>query len=201
VRRFRFRSKFGRHYACLRYHSFKTFWQAVGSGPGFRSARLPGRDHLALASEVGIEVLCSARDCAAIKRFLAEVGYNGEKIVVNVPTDVSELGDLTRTGAKQRRRAGMNVDLQDFAKRQDRICVDLPKQLWEEVLFIPIGEYWQASAYGKRLTDILPGRFTTFYGVLWRVAGVGQITRRGAARRRTAPALHLLTFLVPARPI
>ena len=33
------------------------------------------------------------------------------------PTDVSELGNLTRTGAEQLRRAGMNVDLQemDFA--------------------------------------------------------------------------------------
>ena len=48
---------------------------------------------------------------------LAEAGYKGEKIVVMAPTDVSELGNLTRTGAEQLRRAGMNVDLQemDFA--------------------------------------------------------------------------------------
>jgi len=39
----------------------------------------------------------------------------------------------------------------------------LQKQLWEDVPFIPMGEYWQASAYRKRLTDILPSRFATFY--------------------------------------
>ena len=28
-----------------------------------------------------------------------------------------------------------------------------------------MGEYWQASAYRKDLTDILPGCFAVFYGV------------------------------------
>jgi hypothetical protein len=28
-----------------------------------------------------------------------------------------------------------------------------------------MGEYWQASAYRKRLTGIVPGCFPTFYGV------------------------------------
>jgi len=28
-----------------------------------------------------------------------------------------------------------------------------------------MGEYWQASAYRKRLTGIVPGCFATFYGV------------------------------------
>ena len=50
-------------------------------------------------------------------------------------------------------------------ERQKRICADLQKQLWEDVPFIPMGEYWQATAYRKRLTDILPGCFATFYGV------------------------------------
>jgi peptide/nickel transport system substrate-binding protein len=189
-----------------------------------------------LATDVGIEVLHSPRDYAAVKRALAEAGYKGEKIVVMAPTDVSELGNLTRTGAEQLRRAGMNVDLQemDFGsvvrrrgnqgppdrggynmfctlidrslpnvhpygnlairadgkepingwansprieelraawldtadlEQQKRICVDLQKQLWEDVPFIPMGEYWQATAYRKHLTDILPGCFATFYGV------------------------------------
>jgi peptide/nickel transport system substrate-binding protein len=189
-----------------------------------------------LATDVGIEVLRSPRDYAAVKRALAEAGYKGEKIVVIVPTDVSELGNLTRTGAEQLRRAGMNIELQEmdfgsvirrrlnqgppdkggynmfctlvdrslpnvhpygnFAIRADgtepgngwansprieelraawldtadleqqkRICVDLQKQLWEDVPFIPMGEYWQASAYRKRVTDILPGCFAVFYGV------------------------------------
>jgi peptide/nickel transport system substrate-binding protein len=152
------------------------------------------------------------------------------------PTDVSELGNLTRTGAEQLRRAGMNVDLQemDFGsvvrrrgnqgppdkggynmfctlidrslpnvhpygnlairadgkepingwansarieelraawldtadlEQQKRICVDLQKQLWEDVPFIPLGEYWQATAYRKDLTDVLPGSFAVFHGV------------------------------------
>jgi peptide/nickel transport system substrate-binding protein len=188
------------------------------------------------ASDVGIEVLRRPRDYVAVKRALADAGYKGEKIVVIVPTDARELGDLTRTGAEQLRRAGMNIDQQDmdvgswFRRRvnqappekggynmfgtlidrslpnihpfgnvairadgkeplngwadsprieelraqwldtadleqQKRICVDLQKQLWEDVPFIPMGEYWQATAYRKHLTDILPGCFATFYGV------------------------------------
>jgi hypothetical protein len=42
---------------------------------------------------------------------------------------------------------------------------DLQKQLWIDVPFIPMGEYWQATAYRKDLTDVLPGCFAVFYGV------------------------------------
>jgi peptide/nickel transport system substrate-binding protein len=48
---------------------------------------------------------------------------------------------------------------------QKRLCVELQKRLWEDAPFIPLGEYWQASAYPKDLTDVIPGCFTTFYGV------------------------------------
>jgi peptide/nickel transport system substrate-binding protein len=48
---------------------------------------------------------------------------------------------------------------------QKRLCAELQKRLWEDVPFIPLGEYWQASAYRKELTDVVPGCFTTFYGV------------------------------------
>ena len=189
-----------------------------------------------LATDFGIEVLRSPRDYAAVKRALAGAGYKNEKIVVIVPTDVSELGNLTRIGAEQLRRAGMNIDLQEMdfgsvvrrivnhgssdkggynmfctlidrsvpndhpygnvairadgkapvngwansprieelrsawldrvdVEQQKRICVDLQKQLWEDVPFIPLGEYWQATAYRKDLTGILPGCFAVFYGV------------------------------------
>jgi ABC-type transport system substrate-binding protein len=189
-----------------------------------------------LGSDVGIEVLRSPRDYAAVKRALAAAGYKGEKIVVIVPTDVSEIGNLTRTGAEQLRRAGMNIELQEMdagsvvrkrnnqgppdkggynmfctlidrslpnvhpygnlairadgkepingwadsprieelraawldtadLEQQKRICVDLQKQLWKDVPFIPLGEYWQATAYRKDLTDVLPGCFAVFYGV------------------------------------
>jgi peptide/nickel transport system substrate-binding protein len=50
-------------------------------------------------------------------------------------------------------------------EQQKRICVDLQKQLWEDVPFIPLGEYWQATAYRKDLTNVLPGCFAVFYGV------------------------------------
>jgi peptide/nickel transport system substrate-binding protein len=189
-----------------------------------------------LATDVGIEVLKSSRDYTAVKRTLAEAGYKGEKIMVMAPTDVSELGNLTRTGAEQLRRAGMNVDLQemDFGsvvrrrsnqgppekggydvfctlvdrslpnvhpfgnlairadgkepingwassprieelraawldtmdlEQQKRIAADLQKQMWVDVPFIPMGEYWQATAYRKDIKDVLPGCFAVFYGV------------------------------------
>jgi peptide/nickel transport system substrate-binding protein len=189
-----------------------------------------------LATDVGTEILRAPRDYAKVRQALAAAGYKGEKIVVIAPTDVSELGNLTRTGAEQLRRAGMNVDLQemDFGsvvrrrgnqgpsdkggynmfctlidrslpnvhpygylairadgkevlngwansarieelradwldaadfEQQKRICTKLQKQLWEDVPFIPMGEYWQATAYRKDLTDVLAGCFATFYGV------------------------------------
>jgi len=188
------------------------------------------------ASDVGTEILRSPRNYPAVKQALAAAGYKGEKVMVMAPTDVHELGNLTRTGAEQLRRAGMNVDLQemdfgsvvrrrsnqgppdkggydmfctlidrslpnshpfgnlairadgkevingwaksprieelraawldtaDFAE-QKRICAELQNQLFADVPFIPLGEYWQASAYRKDLADILPGCFATFYGV------------------------------------
>jgi peptide/nickel transport system substrate-binding protein len=188
------------------------------------------------ASDLGIEVLRSPRDYAVVKQALALAGYKGEKIVVICPTDVSELENLTKIGAEQLRRAGMNVDLQEMdfgtvvrrrsnqgppdkggwnvfctlidrsipnshpyghpmlradgkaalggwptslrieelcaawldaadGEEQRRICADLQKQLWEDVPFIPMGEYWQATAYRKDLTDVLPGCFAVCYGV------------------------------------
>src|SRR6266851_373157 len=189
-----------------------------------------------LASDIGIEVLKSPRDYAKVKQALTAAGYKDERIIVMAPTDVRELGDLTRTGAEQLRRAGMNVDLQEFdfgnvirrrnnqgppdkggynmfctlidrslpnvhpfgnlairadgkepingwasspkieelraawldtadLEQQKKICEEMQKQLWQDVPFIPLGEYWQASAYRKRLVDIIPGCFATFYGV------------------------------------
>jgi peptide/nickel transport system substrate-binding protein len=188
------------------------------------------------ATDVGIGVLEGPRDYVKVKQALAAAGYNGEKIVVMAPTDVHELGNLTRIGAEQLRRAGMNVDLLevDFANvirrrvnqgppekggynvfctlidrslpnihpygnlairadgkepingwansptieelrgawldtadpgEQRRLCAELQKQLWVDVPFIPLGEYWQATAYRKDITGIIPGCFATFYGV------------------------------------
>jgi len=48
---------------------------------------------------------------------------------------------------------------------QRRICAELQMQLWQEVPYIPMGEYWQSTAYRKDLLDVLPGCFATFYEV------------------------------------
>jgi peptide/nickel transport system substrate-binding protein len=77
------------------------------------------------AIDVGIEVLRRPRDYVAVKRALADAGYKGEKIVVIVPTDARELGDLTRTGAEQLRRAGMKHRSAGHGRRQ---LVPAPRQ-------------------------------------------------------------------------
>jgi len=48
---------------------------------------------------------------------------------------------------------------------QRRICAELQMRLWQDVPYIPMGEYWQSTAYRKDLIDVLPGCFATFYGV------------------------------------
>jgi peptide/nickel transport system substrate-binding protein len=48
---------------------------------------------------------------------------------------------------------------------QRRICAELQMQLWHDVPFIPMGEYWQTTAYRKELLGIEPGAFAVFYGV------------------------------------
>jgi len=48
---------------------------------------------------------------------------------------------------------------------QRRICEELQMQVWQDVPYIPMGEYWQATAYRKDLLDVQPGCFAVFYGV------------------------------------
>ena len=48
---------------------------------------------------------------------------------------------------------------------QRRICTELQLQLWQDVPYIPIGEYWQSTAYRKDLVDVLPGCFAVFWGI------------------------------------
>jgi len=49
--------------------------------------------------------------------------------------------------------------------QQRRICAELQMQLWQDVPYTPMGEYWQATAYRKDLLDMQPGCFAVFYGV------------------------------------
>ena len=48
---------------------------------------------------------------------------------------------------------------------QRRICAELQLQLWQDVPYIPMGEYWQSTAYRKDLLDVLPGCFAVFWGI------------------------------------
>jgi len=48
---------------------------------------------------------------------------------------------------------------------QRRICTDLQMQLWQDVPYIPMGEYWQSTAYRKDLVDVMPGCFAVFWGI------------------------------------
>jgi peptide/nickel transport system substrate-binding protein len=50
-------------------------------------------------------------------------------------------------------------------EEERRICVDLQNQLWQDVPYIPMGEYDQATAYRKDLVDVQVGAFAVFYGV------------------------------------
>jgi peptide/nickel transport system substrate-binding protein len=49
--------------------------------------------------------------------------------------------------------------------QQRHICTEMQTQLWQDLPFIPMGEYWQTTAYRKELTGIIPGCFTVFWGV------------------------------------
>ena len=189
-----------------------------------------------LANEAGIEVLSRARDYAAAKKALAEAGYKGEKIVIISPTEVAGIRDLSKIGAEQLRRAGLNIDFQemDFGtvirrrtnqgppdkggwnvfftmidrsipntnpfgnqamradgkagwdgwptspkieelraawldaadpEEQRRLAREMQLQVWQDLPFIPMGEYWQTTAHRKDLTGIVPGCFATFWGV------------------------------------
>jgi len=48
---------------------------------------------------------------------------------------------------------------------QRRLCTEIQMQLWQDVPYIPMGEYWQSTAYRKDLLDVMPGCFAVFYGV------------------------------------
>jgi peptide/nickel transport system substrate-binding protein len=56
------------------------------------------------------------------------------------------------------------LDARDLDE-QRRIATELQLQVWQDVPFIPMGEYWQATAYRNGLTGITPGCFVTFYNV------------------------------------
>ena len=65
-----------------------------------------------MASTAGMAALTSKRDMAKVKADLAAAGYNGERTVVMVATDLPALAALGLVGADMLKRAGMNVEVQ-----------------------------------------------------------------------------------------
>ena len=70
-----------------------------------------------MASEVGLDVFRGPRDYAKVKADLKAAGYNGEKIVVLVPTNSLAQKPLGEIAVDSLRKAGMNVEYAglDFA--------------------------------------------------------------------------------------
>jgi peptide/nickel transport system substrate-binding protein len=205
----------------------RAFWH---DGIGLFPAGTP------FANDAGTEVVRTPRDYVTVQKALTSAGYNGEKVVVLVPTNVQEIRALSLAGIDQLRRAGMNVDVQEMEQgaamrkrlnqaspdkggwnalfglfdrsvpntdpygnpwiradglaafpgwptspriealraawldaasldEQRRICGELQMQLWQDVPYVPMGEYWQSTAYRKDLLDVQPGCFPVFYGV------------------------------------
>ncbi len=65
-----------------------------------------------LASNAGMSALAGKRDYAAVKKALEVAGYQGEKVVLMVGTDLPVLNALSNVAAEMLKRVGMNVDYQ-----------------------------------------------------------------------------------------
>ncbi len=63
-----------------------------------------------MASTAGMDVLTGPRDLAAVKRAVAASGYQGEKVVVPVPSDFPNLRALADVGVDMMQKAGLNVE-------------------------------------------------------------------------------------------
>jgi peptide/nickel transport system substrate-binding protein len=70
---------------------------------------LPGSP---LANDAGMEALTSPRSIERVKSELSAAGYNGEKVVFIVPTDLPALNGMSEVAADMFRRAGVNLDYQ-----------------------------------------------------------------------------------------
>ncbi|MEJ0016301.1 MAG: ABC transporter substrate-binding protein [Acetobacteraceae bacterium] len=80
------------------------------------------------ANDAGMEVLNGPRDLAKVKRDLAAAGYNGEKIVFLVPTDLPAINAMSEVAAEVFHKLGMNLDYQalDWATVAQRLLSQEP---------------------------------------------------------------------------
>jgi peptide/nickel transport system substrate-binding protein len=81
----------------------RSMWQA---GVGFFTPISP------FANDAGMDLLNSPRDLAKVKRDLAAAGYNGEKFVFLVPTDLPAINAMSEVAGDVFRKLGMNMDYQ-----------------------------------------------------------------------------------------
>jgi peptide/nickel transport system substrate-binding protein len=180
-----------------------------------------------LANKAGMAVLEGKRDMTRVKADLAAAGYNGERAVVMVATDLPALQALGLVGADMLKQAGINVDVQttdwgsviqrrtskapvdkggwsvfftsffgidqftpathlglrgngeagwfgwctspkleqlrdawfqapDMAA-QKAIAVQIQEQAFQDVPYLPTGEYYQRTIYRKTLSGVLKG--------------------------------------------
>jgi peptide/nickel transport system substrate-binding protein len=90
----------------------KAFMQSVvGDNPadyytplGFFTPNTP------MASEVGLDPLRAPRDPDLVRQALKQAGYNGERVVLMAPSDLSHLKQQGDVAADLLKRIGMNVD-------------------------------------------------------------------------------------------
>ncbi len=62
------------------------------------------------ATEAGLEVMQGPLDYAALKRELAEAGYNGEKVILLASTDVPRINAICEVAGAACRALGLNLD-------------------------------------------------------------------------------------------
>jgi peptide/nickel transport system substrate-binding protein len=109
-----------------------------------------------LASKAGMAVLEGKRDMAKVKAALAAAGYNGERAVVMVATDLPALQALGEVGADMLKQAGINVDVQStdwgtvIQRRTSKAPVD--KGGWSVFFtsFFGIDQFTPATHLGLR---------------------------------------------------
>jgi peptide/nickel transport system substrate-binding protein len=82
----------------------------------------------AFASDAGVDVLNTPRDLARVKQELAAAGYNGEKFVFLVPTDLPAINAMSEVAADVFHKLGMNMDYQalDWATVAQRLLSQEP---------------------------------------------------------------------------
>jgi peptide/nickel transport system substrate-binding protein len=81
-----------------------------------------------MASQAGMQVLNSPRDLSAVKQAIAASGYNGERTVLLVASDLPLLKAVGDVGADLFKQVGMNVDAQyaDWGSVVQRIAKTEP---------------------------------------------------------------------------